>query len=594
MPTSAKSSIALIALAVSLLAGASAPLAPLFDPDEGYYPATAAETLRGGTFWDLSFNGEPRWEKPVLSYALIEASFVTFGESATAARIPSAIEAGLLILIVGALVTRLAGARAGVVSALTVGTTVGISIFSRAAHPELALVLCVIATELLICVWLSTSDSRAQRRVAIAAGVAIGLGSLAKGPVAVALPLLTLLCMSPLIRWPADRARSLVRDVSLSLGVAIVLASPWFLAMAVRHGSAFVREAIWQQNVGRYATQTFGHKSGMLALVLPMVIGLLPWAVFLPQALARVALPRGHPREVLRTGMGMSALVALAFYSLSSSKLASYSLVCVPPLAIMVGLWLDEQIDRPSGTRTRVQVVAILGVLAGTLLSAPLWLGKLVTARQVFGAMRPQSADTSALLALPTIVLGGLIGCALVPFVLTRRVKTHVAALAWIGALAPVFVLVTARPLLHEMYPWDVLGRAIRPGQGPIWVLARRAPSLTFYSHQHVSTVPDRATLEADIVREREGWIALTRDDWTSLAEAPALKNVRMAVVAEHGRMLVVRFTLDPNLGTIEPCAFCSSKTNPPPRACWQRGCASARTRWTSLPTANRRRREWP
>ena len=161
MPTSAKSSIALIALAVSLLAGASAPLAPLFDPDEGYYPATAAETLRGGTFWDLSFNGEPRWEKPVLSYALIEASFVTFGESATAARIPSAIEAGLLILIVGALVTRLAGARAGVVSAITVGTTVGISIFSRAAHPELALVLCVIATELLICVWLSTSDVRA-------------------------------------------------------------------------------------------------------------------------------------------------------------------------------------------------------------------------------------------------------------------------------------------------------------------------------------------------------------------------------------------------------------------------------------------------
>ena len=103
MPASYKSSIASIALAVTLLAGVSAPLAPLFDPDEGYYPATAAETLRSGTFWDLSFNGEPRWDKPILSYGLIEASFVAFGESATAARIPSALEGGVLILIVGSL-----------------------------------------------------------------------------------------------------------------------------------------------------------------------------------------------------------------------------------------------------------------------------------------------------------------------------------------------------------------------------------------------------------------------------------------------------------------------------------------------------------
>src|SRR5262245_22313312 len=285
---SPKLSIVLIVLAVAFLAGASAPLAPLFDPDEGYYPATAAETLRGDIFWDLTFNGEPRWDKPILSYALIQASFMAFGENATAARIPSAIVAGILVAIVGALVASLAGAGAGVLSALVVGTTIGISIFSRAAHPELALVACVIATELLICVWLSTSDRRAQRRAALLAGAAMGLGLLAKGPVAVALPLLTLLGMSPLIRWPADRVRSLVSDAFLSLGGAIVLASPWFLAMTVRHGSEFAREAIWQQNVGRYATTAFGHKNGMLALFLPLLIGLLPWVVFLPQALARV------------------------------------------------------------------------------------------------------------------------------------------------------------------------------------------------------------------------------------------------------------------------------------------------------------------
>jgi hypothetical protein len=41
-----------IAAFFGLSAALCAPVAPLFDPDEGYYPATAAETLRSGPFWD--------------------------------------------------------------------------------------------------------------------------------------------------------------------------------------------------------------------------------------------------------------------------------------------------------------------------------------------------------------------------------------------------------------------------------------------------------------------------------------------------------------------------------------------------------------
>ena len=62
---------------------------------------------------------------------------------------------------------------------------------------------------------------------------------------------------------------------------------------------------------------------------------------------------------------------------------------------------------------------------------------------------------------------------------------------------------------------------------------------------RQVSTVSDLATLEEDIVHEHEGWVALTRDDWASLARAPALENARTAVVAERGYTLVVRFQRD-------------------------------------------------
>ena len=85
-----------IALVLAVVAFATAPIVPLLDPDEGYYPATAAESLRAGEFWDLRFNNAPRWDKPILSYALIAAAFAAFGESELAARLPSAIEGAVL------------------------------------------------------------------------------------------------------------------------------------------------------------------------------------------------------------------------------------------------------------------------------------------------------------------------------------------------------------------------------------------------------------------------------------------------------------------------------------------------------------------
>jgi 4-amino-4-deoxy-L-arabinose transferase-like glycosyltransferase len=70
------------------------------------------------------------------------------GESVTAARLPSALEGSLLVTIVGLIAARLAGHRAGVLSALVVGSTLGVGAFSRAAHPELGVVTSVVTTQL--------------------------------------------------------------------------------------------------------------------------------------------------------------------------------------------------------------------------------------------------------------------------------------------------------------------------------------------------------------------------------------------------------------------------------------------------------------
>ena len=539
----AKYLIASLALLFALLSTVCAPLAPLFDPDEGYYPATAAETLRSGPFWDLRFNGAPRWEKPVLSYAFIEVAFRAGGENVTAARIPSAVEGATLIAIIGLLVVRLAGGRAGALSALVAGTTLGISIFSRVAHPEIALVLSVVTAELLICVWLSATDVRGQLLSALGIGIAVALGLLAKGPVAVVLPVLTFISALPFCSPSRHTVGSLAGSLAVSASVALMLTLPWYLAMWIRHGAAFMLESVWEQNVERYTSAAYGHKTGVISLLLPALLGLLPWAACLPQALVRVRPRERTSRDILRTVMCASAITALAFYSLSSSKLASYSLVCVPPLAIVIGLWLDEEFEsQPTTDRPWIQTSAVLGILAAALLSGRWWIGHLVTPRQLFGAFHPAASDVGTVLGPVTLALGCLTAATAIALAFTRKLGGRVAVVACLGAVAPVAGLIAAHSLLDSMYPWADLGRRIVPGHGHVWLLGRRAPSLTFYARQPVSTVRDPTMLAAEMLHEPEGWLALTREDWTLLSATDGVRKTQTVVVAEHGRMMLVRF----------------------------------------------------
>jgi 4-amino-4-deoxy-L-arabinose transferase-like glycosyltransferase len=543
----ARRSIAAVALLFVLTAAVCGPLLTLFDPDEGYYPATAAETLRSGSFWDLRFNGAPRWEKPILSYAVIEAAFELFGESAGAARLPSALEGAALVAIVGLLVSQLAGPRAGVICAVVVGRTLGVSIFSKIAHPEIAVVLSIVTTELLLCLWLLTSDSRQRRRVAVAVGISIGYGVLVKGPVAVVLPAVALLSALPFIRVARSYAVGDIVDLAWAATVAAGIAAPWYAAMIVRHGWQFVQDAVWQQNVGRYATSTYGHHASVFFLVLPTLAGVWPWVAALPAAIVRVQFKAGSRREILRVCMFGSAVSALVFYSLSTSKLASYALVCIPPLAIMVGLLLDDDFDDQAAmARTSVRTALMLAVCAIVLAFAPLEAQHVLTPRQLLGGIRPADTDVGALIAPLTIPLECLAAAAVVVLILARSSRWRVGTIAAVGALAPVLALVAARPVLNTMYPWEAFGKVIASRPAPAWLVGRRAPSLTFYAGRVILFTPDVQALEAAVRQEHAGWVALTHEDWAQFSASAGRDGKEATLVAERGRMALVWFTDSP------------------------------------------------
>src|SRR5258708_34866669 len=70
---------------------------PLLGPDEPRYARVAVEMQRAGEWVRPTLAGEPWLEKPPLYYWLAGASFRVFGETETAAPIPS-VPAGLALV----------------------------------------------------------------------------------------------------------------------------------------------------------------------------------------------------------------------------------------------------------------------------------------------------------------------------------------------------------------------------------------------------------------------------------------------------------------------------------------------------------------
>ncbi len=352
-----------VALASALLCLPFLGSFPLFDPDEGYYPAAAAESLREGHPLDLTLNGEPRWNKPPLSYALMQVSMSVLGVKEFAVRLPSVLEGAALVAILGLLTARVAGGRAGLLSSVVLASCIGHQVMSRAAHPEMGLVLGTATAQLVFAIWFVAPPGGRPRWAWFDAGLAMAFGFLAKGPAALAMPALML--VAGMLVFPREN-RPTWREVGRVFGLAcylcVALGAPWFLWMASRHPD-FMDVAL-----GQLKNYTEESRSGFRAspfFFVPVLVGaFLPWIVLLPGALRGLRRTDPSPVDRLRLLMALAAGTSFLFWSLSSAKNPHYALVFLPPLAALVGQRLAAFPLRRTTLLSAASALAVVGMLA--------------------------------------------------------------------------------------------------------------------------------------------------------------------------------------------------------------------------------------
>jgi 4-amino-4-deoxy-L-arabinose transferase-like glycosyltransferase len=500
----------LAALTVLLLAPGSATL-PLIDRDEPRFAGATLEMMERGEWVVPYFNGVYRFDKPVLTYWLMRAGYALAGRGEFGARLHSMVCAFFVAWAVHAIGRRRFGDAAGFRAGVFTLFTAQMIVHGRSAVADLPLLLFVTLAQGALWALLGPGAARPTPARGAALGAFLGMGFLAKGPLAIAIPALTLL----LYRFAFWR-RPLswrVRDAGRLAGAAVLafvaVVAPWGLLALVR-----TRGAFWQVGIGRHVVDrglaAFDGRPFVPFYYIPSsFFSLFPWIAFAGAAFAALR------RRWSSDGAFLAAwfLAPYLIFSFYSTQLPHYVLPAFPAFALI----LAQAFETPSAEWprwARVFSVAVLG-LAAAVAIVPAAAGAALSGRPEWAPLRSALFGVSALVAWLTAM--GLLATA-------RR------GLAWRAlAAAPLLGLAVWQTggALRGVTPAIEIARltAPLPPETVFWCCRFREPSLVFYTGRRWSEgSPEEAARDASgprpffaVVTEREvragdflAWFAAT------------------------------------------------------------------------------------
>ncbi len=451
----------------------------IWDANEAFYVETPRQMVLTGDYVNPSFNAAPRFNKPVLSYWIVAGLYRVFGGSVTVER--AGIAAGALgIILATFLIGRaLRSPPTGWLAALMVASAPRVVMFARRIFIDVYLTL---FTSLALALFVLAERHPAHRRRCLAlVYVAMGLGVLTKGPVALVLPALAV-CL-----WlTAERRLRDLRRLMLLPGLLIVLAIvvPWYAAVWAQHGWTHITQFFVGENLERYTT-AMTPENREVGFYLPVLLGdLFPWSPLVVVPLVGIVARwrAGRTSTSLDSDPAASSLLRLLWlwivvfvgaFTFSQTKQDLYILPIVPAVAVLVAHTLVRTAygDRSRAVRA-VQLTVALACVAAA--AGAYWLFAVPAA----GPYRlPGAAAFSSVLALTGAVAGAAW--------LARRGRAGVVALAGGFVVLNYLFVLAVLPGVERLKPAAPLGRIVAErasSDAQVFYYGPALPSFVYYS----------------------------------------------------------------------------------------------------------------
>jgi 4-amino-4-deoxy-L-arabinose transferase-like glycosyltransferase len=353
--------------------------------DEPRYAAIGRAMAVSGDWVVPRLWGAPWFEKPALLYWMTAAGTVLHLGQDLAGRLPVALLSLAFLAAWFALLRREFGVAVAAISTLLLATSAGWLVYSSLCLTDIP--LAVFFSLSVLCVLRVLRGDRSCWTW-IAMGASMALAVLAKGlvPLALSIPLLFFL-------------RKHWRQWWIGAVCFLVVAAPWYVAVLIKGGFAFIQVFFLQQQFSRLYSEAIQHVQPPYYYIPVLLAFLFPWmpALFL----IRPKLWRSDPR--------LSCLAAVAvfgflFFSVSINKLAGYLVPLLPAVFVLIG----DSISKTRAWQRRplliscavlIAVIPFIGQLVPALLTS-----KLTLSRDTFLLLLPITLSMLLLFATPLLV----------------------------------------------------------------------------------------------------------------------------------------------------------------------------------------------
>ena len=472
---------------------------PLFDGDEPRYAQAAREMSERGDWLTPTFNGELRFQKPILFYWCLRLSYGAFGIGEASGRIWAGLATILTVLLVLWFCARRLGRLPALVAASAVAFNAQAIVVGRAVTPDA--LLCLLLTSSLLSFYEAyTREDGRSTRLYLLAWVLAALATLTKGPIGIGIPLL----VAGLFALSERRLPVLLREGRPLLGLLLftLIAGPWFLAMTMMYGRTFTGFFFGQEHLERF-THTMEEHSGPFFYYPLAVAGLFyPWSGLVPVGAwlaARFRTLAPAPDPEIRLGRFALIWVALVFFvfTLSRTKLPHYVYPAYPALAILTALCWSRVVSGALSTR----------LVRANFLLAALPVAGVVTVAAVGLALPQLTAKLDVPNDLRYKVLGMLLfsafWVALGLWELKRQQPDRSRFALAAGAMVLCFGLALGvAPPVHELFCGGLVRLSRRAGQlAPagrfaVW-RGEHSATVFYFGHPGVQTVREHRQLRA-------------------------------------------------------------------------------------------------
>lgn len=336
---------------------------PIIDRSEGRYAEIARKMMDSGDWVMQQFAaGVPFWGKPPLYSWLSAGGMQVMGVNAFGARVFLFLLTMLLLVLFFLWIARNLDRATALVASTVLASTVLFIGSAGFVSTEAPLVFAVSLS--LMAFWDATRSAQRSYASGLWFFAGLGIGMLAKGPVAI------VLVGIPLFLWLliGNRWRLLARLPWFSgILLFLVIATPWYV-LAELQTPGFLRYFFIGEHIERFLISGWdgdlyggGRSEPRGTIWLFAALMFLPWTLALAFLLFRLrASVRAmrEDREGLRSYLLLWGLSPMLLFTLAGNILPAYVLPGLPGLALLlVLLWTDVFGNRPSRV-TRIGFVA--------------------------------------------------------------------------------------------------------------------------------------------------------------------------------------------------------------------------------------------